>query len=84
MTARQSWFFDKIAEAYRTAEEIESASDSFSDIFNDAQYIQNTLNEIDIELTKLFEEFRDFLRDLAEGKEIDKKKLDLFLYLLGE
>ena len=54
---KQSWFFNKIAEIYKTAEEIEAENDTFSDTFSDAQHIQNTTNELDKELTKISRTF---------------------------
>jgi len=64
---RRTYLFDIISEIYRTAEEIESESDSYSDAFNDAQYIEEQANELDTELTKLFNELYSFLRDIKEG-----------------
>jgi len=84
MTAKQSWFFEKIAEIRNAAEDIETESDSFSDTFSDAQHIQNAANELDTQLRILFNEIRGFLRNIAEGRGIDEKKLSMLLYLLGE
>jgi len=84
MTAKQSWFFNKLMEIRSTAEDIETESDSFSDTFSDAQHIQNAANELDTQLRILFNELKEFLKDIAEGRGIDEKRLDLFLYLLGE
>jgi len=81
---RRKYIFDKISEIYRTAEEIESESDSYSDAFNDAQYIEEQANELDIELTRFFNELYSFLRDIKEGYGVDEEKLDLFLYALEE
>jgi len=67
---RRTYLFDIISEIYRTAEEIESESDSYSDAFNDAQYIEEQANELDTELTKLFNELYSFLRDIKEGQRI--------------
>ena len=78
------YFFDRIAEIYRTAGEIESESDSYSDAFNDAQYIEEQANELDIELTKLFNELYSFLKDIKEGYGVDEEKLELFIYALEE
>jgi len=78
------YFFDRIAEIYRTAGEIESESDSYSDAFNDAQYIEEQANELDTELTKLFNELYAFLRNIKEGYGVDEEKLNLFLYALEE
>ena len=78
------YIFDKISEIYRTAGEIESESDSYSDAFNDAQYIEEQANELDTELTKLFNELYSFLKDIKEGYGVDYKKLELFIYALEE
>ena len=80
---RRKYLFDKIAEAYRAAEDIEGESDSFSDAFNDAQFIQNTLNELDTELTKFFNELYNFLMGIKKGY-IDQDKLELLLYALED
>jgi len=78
------YFFDRIAGIYRTAMDIESESDSYSDAFNDAQYIEEQANELDTELTRFFNELYSFLRDIKEGYGVDEEKLDLFLYALEE
>ena len=84
MIPKRKWIFDKIAEAYRAAEDIEGESDSFSDAFNDAQFIQNTLNELDTELTKLLNELHNFLKNIQEGYGVDHEKLELLLYALED
>jgi len=80
---RRRYFFDRIAEIYRTAMDIESESDSYSDAFNDAQYIEEQANELDTELTRFFNELYNFLIDIKKGY-IDQDKLELFIYALEE
>ena len=75
------YFFDRIAGIYRTAMDIESESDSYSDAFNDAQYIQNLANDLDAGLASFFNELYSFLKEIEKGN-INKEKLDLLLYAL--
>jgi len=80
---RRRYFFDRIARIYRTAMDVESESDSYSDTFNDAQYIEEQANELNTELTKFFNELYNFLMGIKKGY-IDQDKLELLLYALED
>ena len=81
---KKSWIFEKITEIYRAAEEVESSSDSFTDTFSEAQFIESAIEEVDVQLKRLFKELHEFLKNIKEGNGVDEGKLDLLLYILGE
>ena len=83
MIVSRSWIREKLAEIYRTAEEIEAESSNYSDAFLDAQYIQSEVNELDTELTKFFDYLYDILIEAKEIGYIDDQTIELLLYALG-
>jgi len=83
MIVSRNWIREKLAEIYRTAEEIEAESSNYSDTFLDAQYIQSEVNELDTELTKFFDYLYDILIEAKETGYIDDQTIESLLYALG-
>jgi len=83
MTARASWFLEKLEEIKSAADIIEGESGSFSEAFQQARAIQEISDELDTELRRLFTEVREFLRNIDKYG-VNWGELEKLLYLLGE